>query len=115
MSKANDFLRMHTGSEMYYRSLMGYTYTEGVKDLADLFGAYWLIDLIVSYQLHPQINRHDFQVWKLKRLHGDSFNAVCEEGNKKTLVKQFIEYSDFKYDEAEIWIEGKTLLLPSEH
>ena len=48
MRNANHFFGSHNGSENFYchkPSLM--LYTDGVKELAEKAGAYWLIDLII--------------------------------------------------------------------
>jgi hypothetical protein len=58
-----------TGSEQFYRHSMvkNFTYTEGVKYLAEEAEAYWLIDAIASYQ--PKLQKIEmaryFQLWYL--------------------------------------------------
>jgi hypothetical protein len=37
-------------------------YTLGIQHLAERAGAYWLIDLIASWQLKPEVAREYFQV-----------------------------------------------------
>jgi hypothetical protein len=37
------------GGETLYRHRLGFTFTEGVRHLADRCGAFWLIDLIGSF------------------------------------------------------------------
>src|ERR1039458_7739091 len=50
-------LRYFTGTEEYHRHWMRrITFTDGVKFLAEQAGAYWLIDLIASWQI-KQIGR----------------------------------------------------------
>lgn len=54
------------GSESFYpQGLSRLVYTEGVKYLADNAGAYWLIDLIASYQhqLVTDSGLKHFQLW----------------------------------------------------
>lgn len=53
-----------TGTECYYRYLCGLRLTDGVKYLADEGGAYWLLDIIASYQPDAKIRRERFQVWE---------------------------------------------------
>ena len=60
---------LNNGSENFYchkPSLI--LYTDGVKELAEGCGAYWLIDLIISHQCHNDVNLERFQVWDLKRV-----------------------------------------------
>ena len=54
------------GTENYYHYLAGLKLTDGVKYLADEAGAYWLLDIIASYQTDPKIRHQPFQVWELK-------------------------------------------------
>lgn len=50
-TNANDFFGTNNGTGLYYRyQLSKMLYTEGVKELAEGCEAYWLIDLIMSYQ-----------------------------------------------------------------
>jgi len=101
--------------------------TDGTRYVAEHGGedgasAWWLIDVIASYQGEAMLKRHDFQVWKLvihppdapgpeqnavmAALEGKTgekreFNphrhatVICTNGNEKELVRQEIEMTDF--------------------
>src|SRR5690348_16493670 len=76
-------LNQFTGTENYYRQpLHGrLAYSDGVKFLAENGGAYWLIDLIASYQpmlaKHRDHRLHDLQFWALT-VNGDrSATVTC--------------------------------------
>lgn len=119
-----------TGSTQYYKSIVFCNWifhTEGIQHLASVTGAFWLIDLIVSYQGKAKFKREDFQVWKLKRVEGRSFVIACTDGDKGdgpvTLCRQDIPFSDFPLDEITIYAEFGSLdgvnrhliiMLPSE-
>lgn len=127
-------LPQFTGTQRWFRhpagALVGteVLYTEGAKYLADAAEAYWLLDLIVSYQKEAAVKAEDFQVWKFKR-GGDADMATKErphratmtDGNGETpIVSQAIEYTDFPLPEIELWAiaEGpqrRVILLPSEY
>lgn len=65
--------------------------------------AYWLMDVIASYQGEPAFKRNDFQVWTLtiKSENGTrSAQITCTDGNEKVLVSQDIAYTDFLLDEG---------------
>ncbi len=47
-------LNQFTGTECYYAYLVGLKLTDGVKFMADKAGAYWLLDIIASYQLNSK-------------------------------------------------------------
>ena len=58
-------LNSFCGTTQYFRYLCGLKLTDGVKYLADEAGAYWLLDIIASYQTNPKTRREHFQVWEL--------------------------------------------------
>lgn len=107
--------------------------TDGAKFVAekcgpdDTHGAYWLMDVIASYQGEKYLARHEFQTWKLTiHLPGES-NAsrrgtvTCFDGNKQ-LVRQEIGHTDFILDDGITLyasVEGDPcsliILLPSEY
>jgi hypothetical protein len=112
---ANDNYQQFTGSEHWYKHFLGFTYTDGVKQVAEDCGAYWFIDLIASYFTNPKVRAEGFQVWKLTRVKDDQFRAICEDGNNNKVVSQNIDFSDFKDDELTFWCVGKVIMLPSEY
>lgn len=113
MINANDHLKGFTGTDNYYEHLLGMVYTDGIQALCEQFECYWLLDLICSYQ--PQLRKEDFQVWSLGVNDDDSATVICTDGNNNILKTQEIPFTDFKAKEATIWVEGRTILLPSEH
>ena len=126
-SKKEDEINLDqfSGSEHYYKSSMfakGIYHTDGVQYLAEKAKAFWLIDLICSWQTKASVRSQPFQVWKLT-VKDQSAVATCEDGNGKKLASQRIEYTDFPKDEITIYVEdgsidGKTnakiMMLPSE-
>jgi hypothetical protein len=112
---ANDNYEQFTGTENWYKHWLGLRYTDGVKQVADDYGAYWFIDLIGSHQNDPKVRAEGFQVWKLSRVKDDKFKAVCEDGNDNKITSQDIDYSDFKDDELTFWFVDNVILLPSEY
>ena len=113
MRNANDALRHHDCTDGYNRFNFGLIATSGVKALVGTFRAYWLLDIIASYQ--PQLKSEDFQIWRLKKFEDDSAIVRCEDGNGRKLVEQEIPFTDFAAIEATIFIEFNVVLLPSEH
>jgi hypothetical protein len=113
--KANDFFKEYTGTSGYYQHSGIYAWTDGAEALAKKCEAYWFLDLIVSQQ-NAKLEQEEFQVWKLKKVNDDcEFVAICTDGNKHKLTSQSIPYSDFPYDEAEIWLVKGIMMLPSEY
>lgn len=122
-------LRHFNGTNSYYKHLLGFQYTDGIKFLAEQAEAYWLLDAIGSYQykLRQDPMLRDFQIWLL--VVGDGHNFIKPKaGNKAVLtcwedtprlgvkpaVSQQIEYTDFPLPEIKLYFESKVLILPSE-
>ncbi len=116
MTNANDHFGSHNGAENIYTCRpFPITYTDGVRDLISNCKAYWLIDVIISYQRYERVNRESFQVWELKRIVGDSFKVYASDGNNNNITSHEIPYSDFPFDKVTIWLIDECLLLPNEY
>ena len=119
-------LRQFSGTENYYRHwLRRIVYTDGVQYLAEQAGAYWLIDLIASWQLKPKVRREEFQVWILKvnrkppqgkpMAYARCCTDTPEPGNANQVCVQGIPYADFPLDEITLWLVKDVLMLPGEY
>lgn len=104
----------HKWSILFPRFLL----TDGAKFVADQCGAYWLMDLIGSYQARFLKAGEYFQVWKLE-IKGTKGTVTCEDGNGKKLARQSIAWTDFPLDEIKLYAvwdgEYLVILLPSEY
>lgn len=105
------------GTEQYYRHFsQRLVYTDGVQYLARTAQAYWLIDLVASYQTYPQVQAEEFQTWKLKvDLENARAVATCDDGNDNVLITQHIPFTDFPLAEITLYLTSGVLLLPSEY
>jgi len=114
-------LRQFHGTSEYHKHLFPgkspILLTDGCKYIRDVCKAYWLFDAILSYQCEQILKGVNFQVWELKQLKKDlTWQLTCrEDRNKKPLITQSIEYSDFPLDYIKIWVIDKVALLPSEY
>jgi len=116
MTNANEHFGSGNGSENFYQNrLSPIIYTDGVKDMAEGCGAYWLIDLVISHQLTKSVKLEPFQVWELKRLKDDAFNVIATDGNCKQIAQQQIPFSDFRYAIVTLWLVNGCLMLPNEY
>jgi len=108
-------LNQFAGTEHYYKHWLGkIVFTDGVKYLADKADAYWLIDLIASYQ--PTIKNVPFQVWVLKVNADKTAEATMHaDADKPALIKQVIKYTTFPLNEIKLWLIDGVLILPSEY
>jgi len=125
-----DTLAYFSGTENYHRHgyARSFVLTDGcnyVRENGGQNGAFWLFDIIQSYQNDPKIRKCDgFQVWKLIVQPDKSAVIVLEDGNNHKVLDQKIDYTDFDLPEITIWVEDsgdgngnllRVALLPSEH
>ena len=115
-------LNQFCGTTQYYRYLLGLKLTDGVKYLADEAGAYWLLDIIASYQTDKKIRTEPFQVWELKLSLDNATTGKHEavvtmktDTDHPLLVEQQIEYTDFPLDFITLYLIDGVILLPSEY
>ncbi len=105
-------LAQFTGTTQYFRHWSRkIVYTDGVQFLAEQVCAYWLVDLIASYQ--PLCDSR--QYWTLK-IEGGLYSAVCKDRDDGVLVSQEIMYSDFPVHllPFTLYLQDGVLFLPSE-
>jgi len=109
-------LAMFTGTETWFRHWSGrFTYTEGLKYLAEAAQAFWLIDLIASWAPHARLRREDFIAWKLIVRTDRTATITADDGNGRVLITQDIPFTDFPLDEITLHLTDHVLLLPSEY
>jgi len=121
--KFNDSdLRQFSGGDNYYSwSILfpRFKLTDGTKYLSEKAQAYWLMDIVGSYQSSPKFRGEEFQVWKLKKGKGKEAIVTADDGNDNILRTQKIPYTDFfdKYDgdEIKLYFTNGIILLPSEY
>lgn len=111
-------LRQFTGTEHWYRHPLNRSllYTDGVKYVAEVAGAYWLVDEIALLQRYERsVAAEPFQVWKLSVSEDSSAVLRCEDGNGRAVFAKTIPYTDFPLREFTLWLTNQTMLLPGEY
>jgi hypothetical protein len=116
----NDSFNHFIGTEHYFSHLIRTcVFTDGVKAMADQYQAYWLIDVIVSYQITKRIKGIPFQIWSITSTEGKATIEMRQDTGQPVLVRQQVPFTDFPEGNLEIYCidEGskKVLLLPSEY
>lgn len=107
-------LNQFSGTENWYKHWLGILYTDGVKYLAEKANAYWLIDVVASYQ--KTLKDVPFQLWTLTvKEDRSAIIQMREDGDVPPRVEQFIEYSDFPLESIKLYFIDGVLLLPSEY
>ena len=107
-----------TGSEVFYRyGLAGdVLFTEGVKYVADIAGAYWLLDIIaIANVFEAKVRAEEFQLWVLTVRKDASGLVVCEDGNGNIVYEQALKFTDFPEPGIKLYFCNGTILLPSEY
>lgn len=92
------------------------TYTEDVKSLAETYGAYWLLNQIVSPQLDTkELRREEFQVWRLD-VRGDGTGLLTvEDHNKHVIYTCEVPFTGFPKQGIKLWMVDQVIMLRSEH
>ncbi len=108
-----------TGSENWYRHRLfrKYLYTDGIQYLAEVAGAYWLMDKIFScHACVAKLEGEEFYVWDLT-LNNDGQGAklICTDGNDNKLYSENILFTDFPLKHIRLFFQNNTLFLPSEY
>jgi len=96
-------LRQFTGTEKYWKTGMPwhpFVYTDGVHYVVHRGQALWMLDVIGSWQTHPDVledkTLQDLQFWTFeKRKNGRSAVMRCERDRNDVAVEQKIDYTDF--------------------
>lgn len=111
-------LRQFTGTEHWWRHPLNgkVTYTDGAKYVADMAGAYWLLDEIACAQLGiAAVIAEYFQVWRLTVHDDQTATLVCEDGNNTVVYSKEIDFTDFPLDEIRFYFTDNVILLPMEY
>jgi hypothetical protein len=111
-------LAQFTGTETWWRQGLArdVLFTEGAKYVAEVGGAYWLLDEIALAQRYKKrVAAEEFQCWKLKVKADHTARLTCTDGNGNIVFSKRIGFTDFPLEEIELYFTNKTILLPSEY
>lgn len=119
-------LERFIGTEHYYAHHLGFEqprfrFTDGVKHVADVAGAYWLLDVVFSHVVDiyasktiPEDQKR-LLVCRLAVAQNNHAVFHIEDGNSNTLATQEIEFTDFPAQLQTIWVQNGVAMLPSEY
>jgi hypothetical protein len=121
LKNANADFAGSNGTEDYYRHhLTQFIYSQGIKDIAERYQAYWLIDFILNLNKVQKIANEEFQIWILSRVFDDLqektniFSLEMNDGNGNVIFNSRIPFSDFNADIVTMYFENSVLYLPEE-
>lgn len=103
-----------TGTEMWYRHPLNpnLLYTDGVREFAELAGAYWFLDIVAT---------EIFEIQELSEflcivLHSDDMpRIVADDGNGNKLYFKALDFTDCPRGDWKFYLVNSTLLLPGEY
>ena len=103
------------GTSQYWKVFPDFLITDSVKLMAEMCGAYWLLNEIFVMVHDEKLKDEDFVVFKLI-LNGNSAVLQAEDGNYNVLLKKDIPFTDFPLSEGIImfWCDN-VLLLTTEY
>ena len=131
MEPLSSQLAEFTGTTQYFSHplVRAFCYTDGVKALAELAGAYWLLDVVASYvpQMRTDEEIWSFSLWKIT-LTSDGPGPDCAEHTESSsatitcqadtdapiFIEQEIPYTDFPESFSWYVCEG-VMMLKSEY
>ena len=112
-------LQQFTGTENYYKYMGNVVLTDGTKYLADRAGAYWLMDVVASWQTAKKVACEHFQLWKLEVKEDKKATVLADDGNGNEIARQKIPYTDFPLRSQRLYLVNdgryRVLMLPSEY
>lgn len=101
------------GTDGYWRYPIGdFLYTDSVQYFCIEHKAYWILDVIASYQ--KQMKGYPFLVLYFDVEDDKCLFYVKEDSDLPDIIKQKIEYTDLKVSIKLFW-EGGVCLFPSDH
>jgi len=112
-------VRSFHGTDQYFRHRLAngmfLLLTDGCNYIRENAGggAYWLFDLILSWQM--KLRKQRFQEWILEKQLDGTWFIECQDGNKNYIAGQEIDYSDFPLEKITIWVVDGVAMLPSEY
>lgn len=106
-------LNQFTGTTQYYK-YFSLKLTDGIKHFAEKLGAFWLIDIVLSYQ--HELKKIPFQLWEIEVNQDKSASVtVREDSDTKPLAEQKVQYTDFPLDNYSFYVIDGVVLLRSEY
>jgi hypothetical protein len=111
-------LQSFSGSErLYSHKILNskINFTDGVKYVVEEGHAFWILELLLSYQWQTKFSKESFQCWTLLKNRDESWRMTCTDGRDKLLCSQHIQYSDFPLENLRLWLIDGVCMLPSEY
>lgn len=118
-TKIKEALSFCSGSENFHKfELAENTYTDGIKEMADLCESSWLVtDALITCKCLSKSNAFisvKFKYTPELFSKGIEAKVIYSDGNDLLLHTEELRITDFPLVEITLWYENNTLYLPSE-
>jgi len=117
-SEIRNKLRKFRSSDEYFLHRLSDNWTlyltEGCFFIREMANAYWLFDLILSYQGTKLVSGMEHQEWKVRSLKSGMLQISCISQDNEEIIIQVIKKKKFPLDEISIHVEGNIARLPTE-
>ena len=115
-NELKNLMHQCTGTTQYHKlTWLPLLATDGVKMVTERAGAFWLIDVIASYQIRPKIKELAIQFWTLEVKDNKAVLYCVEDHGKPRLIEQEIEYTDFPRGNWNFYVQNGVIMLPQEY
>src|SRR5688500_8469390 len=108
MKKILEFqFEQYVGAQRYYRYQIAdqvIFLTDGCQYVADQAQAYWLFELILSYQQGKRLREEAVQVWTLTKHQEGDWLVTCADGYDTILLTHSLKYCDFPFLTMELYL-----------
>jgi hypothetical protein len=111
-------LEHYVGAQQYYPYQIDNQVlflTDGCQYVADQAQAYWLFELILSYQPDKRLREEPVQVWTLTKQHEGDWLITCADGYDTVLLTHWLEDCDFPLRTIELYLIDSECMLASEY
>ncbi|HEY3320083.1 MAG TPA: hypothetical protein VGP72_06440 [Planctomycetota bacterium] len=90
--------------------------THGVRQHCEEYKAYWILNLIWSYQPQCAKDRmlREIQFWRLTVRPDKTATIRCDRDTGNTAITQEIEFTDHPAGDFRFWVENAVVMLPEE-
>ncbi|AZA81604.1 hypothetical protein C1637_03260 [Chryseobacterium lactis] len=112
-NSANDLYDIYTFPDKLYEYKEGYKITEGINNIAEYENCFWLLDLIVNQQEHPELDC-EVQNWELQKIEDGLFDLSCSHENEHVIHEVKGLQKGFYFDDFRIMKKGNIFCLPIE-
>lgn len=110
----NAKLRKNNETYGYHPYFLHGIYTDGIKEMADIYKAHWLLDIVFTYQCEPKISAEKFQIWTINSKNGKAIVDMKTDTEQPAIVRRDIPLTDFPEGKLTMFLVDGVLFLPSE-